>query len=680
MPLSQLNKQQLSAATAPFGKNLIIASAGTGKTSTIVGRIAYLLQKGIKPEKILLLTFTNKAAAEMVARLKRYFNSDIIDKIEAGTFHAVAYRWLKARNPKLTLKQPSELKTLFRTVYEKREFHRLDLGIKPFSATFLYELYSLYQNSSLDSFSKWMEERYKEHTPLLDIYQDIIDEFEETKEEYGFASFNDLLILAIKSIKKEPIVFDEVLVDEYQDTNTLQEALINTLNPKSLFCVGDYDQSIYAFNGANIENISTFSKRYKNANVYSLSMNYRSTKSILELANRVISNNERIYPKELQVGKTGESIPPKLLIFENLFEQYQSIAKMIKESKTSYEDIAIIFRNNSSADGLEASLRELNIPCKRKGGTSFFDAKEIKFILDIVSILVNPKDLMAFIHIFEYSKNVGAVLAKDIFLSLTHFGDGDLIKGIINPIKKDLPKLNRAASRQLGLFDDSHEIGVASRFAHMGFNKEILKHPIVKLAKIEKEALSFFEKFYILIKTINSSQSSYEVISKIIKSKLYEYLAEILATQRAKLKSGEIDQEKKEAAKKRIYYKAKLLLELSKPYRDLNRFLNAMILGGGELSEGEGVNLLTVHASKGLEFEDVYIVDLADGRFPNRKLMSKNGGLEEERRLFYVAVTRAKHRLYLSFAKYDKIKKQEYKPSQFLFEAGLLKEKEELSI
>ena len=677
MPLSQLNKQQLSAATAPFGKNLIIASAGTGKTSTIVGRIAYLLQKGIKPEKILLLTFTNKAAAEMVARLKRYFNSDIIDKIEAGTFHAVAYRWLKARNPKLTLKQPSELKTLFRTVYEKREFHRLDLGIKPFSATFLYELYSLYQNSSLDSFSKWMEERYKEHTPLLDIYQDIIDEFEETKEEYGFASFNDLLILAIKSIKKEPIIFDEVLVDEYQDTNTLQEALINTLNPKSLFCVGDYDQSIYAFNGANIENISTFSKRYKDANIYSLSMNYRSTKSILELANRVISNNERIYPKELQVGKVGESIPPKLLIFENLFEQYQSIAKMIKESKTSYEDIAIIFRNNSSADGLEASLRELNIPCKRKGGTSFFDAKEIKFILDIVAILVNPKDLMAFIHIFEYSKNVGAVLAKDIFLSLTHFGDGDLIKGIINPIKKDLPKLNRATSRQLGLFDDSYEIGVASRFAHMGFSKEVLKHPIVKLAKIEKEALSFFEKFYILIKTINNSQSSYEVISKVIKSKLYEYLVEILATQRAKLKSGEIDQEKKEAAKKRIYYKAKLLLELSKPYRDLNRFLNAMILGGGELSEGEGVNLLTVHASKGLEFEDVYIVDLADGRFPNRKLMSKNGGLEEERRLFYVAVTRAKHRLFLSFAKYDKIKKQEYKPSQFLFEAGLLKEKEE---
>ena len=680
MPLSQLNKQQLSAATASFGKNLIIASAGTGKTSTIVGRIAYLLKNGVKPNKILLLTFTNKAAAEMVARLKRYFSADIIDKIEAGTFHAVSYRWLKQRNPKLTLKQPGELKTLFRAVYEKREFHRLDLETKPFSATYLYELYSLYQNSCLDSFSSWMEERYKEHTSLLDIYQDIIDEFEVTKEEYGFASFNDLLILAIKSIKEEPIIFDEVLVDEYQDTNTLQEALINVLNPKSLFCVGDYDQSIYAFNGANIDNISTFATRYQDAKVYSLSMNYRSTKDILELANRVISKNKRIYPKELKVGKVGESIPPKLLIYENLFEQYQSIAKLIKESKTSYEDIAIIFRNNSSADGLEASLRELNIPCKRKGGTSFFDAKEIKFILDIIAIIVNPKDLMAFIHIFEYSKNVGAVLAKDIFLSLTHFGNGDLIRGIVNPIKKDLPKLNRVSSRQLGLFDDSNEIGVASRFAHMGFSKEILKHPIVKLTKVEKDVLAFFEKFYTLIKSLHATQSSYDVVSKIIKSKLYEYLVEILSTQRAKLKTGEIDQDRKEESKKRIYYKAKLLLELSKPYRDINRFLNAMILGGGELSEGEGVNLLTVHASKGLEYEDVYIVDLADNRFPNRKLMSKNGGLDEERRLFYVAVTRAKQRLFLSYAKYDRIKKQEYKPSQFLFEAGLLKETQELSI
>ncbi len=672
MPLKLLNKEQLNAATAPLGKNLIIASAGTGKTSTIVGRIAYLLQQNIDPSKILLLTFTNKAAFEMTSRLKRYFDSKIIDKIEAGTFHAVSYRWLKEINPKITLKQPKELKLLFKSIYEKRQFHRLNLSTQPFSASYLYELYSLYQNASDTTFDRWMESRYKEHISNLDIYVDIIEEFEKSKEEFAFVSFNDLIIQTIKYLKENPKEFVEVLVDEYQDTNTLQERFINTLNSKSLFCVGDYDQSIYAFNGANIENISTFSKRYKDANVYSLSVNYRSTQPILDLANRVILNNIRIYPKELKVGKVGKSIPPKLIVFDTLFDQYHSIAEMIKKSTTSYEEIAIIFRNNSSADGLEAALRELNIPSKRKGGVSFFDAKEIKFILDIVSLLVNPKDLMAFINIFEFAKGVGASLAKDIYTSLLHFGDGDLFKGLIEPVNLDLPKLNKKSNRQLGLFDEE-EIAYPSRFAFMGFSKEILEHPITKLPKLEKDSLKFFENFYNLIKRVEKIKQTRYIIEEIIKSKLYESVVEHLSTQRAKLKTGEIDTAKKDESKKRIYYKAKMLLELSKPYYDLNKFINAMILGGSEVSQGEGVNLLTVHASKGLEFEEVYIVDLADGRFPNRKLMSGNGGIEEERRLFYVAVTRAKSKLYLSYAKYDRIKKQEYLPSQFLYEAKLLK-------
>jgi len=677
MPLKKLNEQQYAAATAPFGKNLIIASAGTGKTSTIVGRIAYLLQQNVDPSKILLLTFTNKAAFEMTSRLKRYFDPKVIDKIEAGTFHAVCYRWLKEINPKITLKQPKELKLLFKSIYEKRQFHRLNLSTQPFSASYLYELYSLYQNASDTTFDKWMESRYKDHISNLDIYVDIIEEFEKAKEEFAFVSFNDLIILTIKHLKDNPKEFIEVLVDEYQDTNTLQEKFINALNSKSLFCVGDYDQSIYAFNGANIENISTFSKRYKDARVYTLSINYRSTQPILDLANRVILNNIRIYPKELKVGKVGKSIPPKLIVFDTLFDQYHTIAKMIKQSKTPYEEIAIIFRNNSSADGLEAALRELNIPSKRKGGVSFFDAKEIKFILDIVSLLVNQKDLMAFINIFEYAKGVGASLAKDIYTSLVHFGDGDLFKGLFEPINFDLPKLNRN-SRQLGLFDED-EVSVSSRFAFRGFSKELLDHPIMKVPKLEEESLKFFEQFYNLIKSVKNLNQSRYIVEKIIKSKLYESVVEYLSTQRAKLRTGEIDIIKKEESKKRIYYKAKMLLELSKPYNELSKFLNAMILGGNEVSQGEGVNLLTVHASKGLEFEEVYIVDLADGRFPNRKLMAKNGGIEEERRLFYVAVTRAKSKLYLSYAKYDRIKKQEYLPSQFLYEAKLLKKENSLN-
>ena len=670
MPLSTLNAEQLAAATAPLGHNLIIASAGTGKTSTIVGRIAHLLQSGMNPSKILLLTFTNKAAGEMIARLERYFPKKIVSKIESGTFHAVSYRWLKELHPNLALKQPSELKTLFRSIYEKRNFERMNLPLAPFSATYLYEMYSLYQNASLESFDEWFLEKYPEHEIIMDAYMDIVQEFEQEKIDYGFASFNDLLLRIKSYLENNTIHFEEVLVDEYQDTNTLQGALIDTLKPRSLFCVGDYDQSIYAFNGANIENIATFSKRYPDANVFTLKTNYRSTAPILSLANRVIERNERIYPKKLEVGRHGKTHPPRLLMYKDLFEQYQSIAQSIKHTHVPNDSIAVIFRNNSSADGIEASLRETGIPCRRKGGTSFFDAKEIKFLLDLLSLLVNPKDMMAFIHIFEYASGVGSALSKEFFQCFLHFGNGNFMQGVLYPVNSDLPKLNPNKNVQLGLFDDDHEIGSATRFKHLDLPGNVYGHPLLKHPKIIQDGVKFFHNFYTLMNEIKSEQNPAKILRTAIASKLYNGIIEMLSTQRGRLKSGEVDDEKKKVARERILRKAGLLLDLSRQYKELRRFVNAMVLGGGELSEGEGVNLLTVHASKGLEFPEVYVVDLVDGRFPNRKMMSS---IEEERRLFYVAVTRAKDKLYLSLAQYDKVKKIDYKPSQFLHEAGLVK-------
>jgi len=674
MPLSTLNEEQLCAATAPSGQNLIIASAGTGKTSTIVGRIVHLLKEGTAPEKILLLTFTNKAAGEMITRLGAFFPKSTLDRIESGTFHAVCYRWLKKITPHLSLKQPGELKTLFRSIYEKRHFARMGYDIEPFSATYLYEMYSLYQNASLDTFDVWFLEQYPDHEPLMDIYLDICDEFEHTKAEYGFVSFNDLLLHTKKYILENSIHFEEILVDEYQDTNTLQGALIDGLRPDSLFCVGDYDQSIYAFNGANIENIATFATRYPNAHVFTLKTNYRSVAPILSLANRVIERNERIYPKKLEVGRVGDAHPPKLLVYDELFSQYQSISKQIKKSHLPNDRIAVIFRNNSSADGIEASLRELGLPCKRKGGTSFFEAKEVKFLLDLLSLMVNPKDMMAFIHLFEYGRGVGSALSKEFFQCLLHFGKGNLMQGLLHPEVFDLPKLNPNKNMQLGLFDDDLEIGSISRFKAIEMDESIRSHPLLKHPKLGQDGLKFFIFYHQLMLSLQQSSLPKTILSHAINSPLYEEIIDQLSSQRARLKTGEIDQEKKTQSRERILRKARLLLDLSSHYKELDRFVNAMILGGGELSEGEGVNLLTVHASKGLEFEDVFVVDLMDGRFPNHKLMNRSGGaLEEERRLFYVAVTRAKDRLSLSYAKYDRVKKIDFKPSPFLYEAGLLK-------
>lgn len=674
MPLSRLNDEQYSAATSKHLHNLIIASAGTGKTSTIVGRIAYLLSSGIKPEEIMLVTFTNKAASEMIQRVSLYFGQNIASKIDAGTFHAIGYRWLKKLDSKITLKQQRELKTLFKSVYEKRIFSHLNSSTKAYGAAYLYDIYSFYQNTELNlPFNEWIEQKYPQHDGFAMIYADIIEEFESLKSEYGFVSFNDLLVKFKHLLQEKKLGIKEVLVDEYQDTNALQGILLNELKADSLFCVGDYDQSIYAFNGADISIIGNFTKTYPNAKVFALNKNYRSTSHILSLASKVINNNDRIYPKELIVTRTNSNEAPKLLIYDELFLQYNDIATKVKNSPTAHDDIAIIFRNNSSADGIEASLRELGIACKRKGGTSFFETREIKAILDIYSLLINKTDMMAFVHILEYAKSLGSSSATDIFLALKRLGDGDIFKGlydydtkITNPFEK------KRQNTQLGLFDDMLELGSKSKFAHLGFSETFLNNPILKHPKLTRDGANFLYDFYNIFKELKNISSPQSIISKIEQSNLFQNIASNLAIKRATQKDGQVDEKLKDRAIFNIQRKVHLLRELAYPYKEHDRFLNAMILGSSDLTQGSGVNLLTIHASKGLEFNEVYIVDLMDGRFPNRKLMQREGSLEEERRLFYVAVTRAKDRLYLSYAKYDKVKKSDFVPSIFLYEASLL--------
>jgi DNA helicase-2/ATP-dependent DNA helicase PcrA len=674
LPLSRLNSQQYSAATSKNNKNLIIASAGTGKTSTIVGRIAYLLNSGVEPQEILLLTFTNKAAAEMVERVAQFFGNNIASKIDAGTFHAVSYRWLKKQDHRVTLKQQRELKTLFRSVFEKRIFINIEADVTPYGGNHLYDMYSFYQNTELNAvFESWVIQKYPEHKQFALIYADVVDEFEALKKEYGFVNFNDLLLNFRDMCKTTNLGYKEVLVDEYQDTNALQGTLIDAMNPPSLFCVGDYDQSIYAFNGADISIIGTFSQKYPDAVVHTLTKNYRSTIPILSLASKVIEHNERIYPKKLEVTRDAPSQPPKLLAFDELFDQYHAMASGIRDTQTPNEEIAVIFRNNSSADGIEVGLRELGIPYKRKGGTSFFDSREVKAVLDFYTLLINESDMMAFIHVFEFARGIGSAMAKELYVALKTLGHGKIFYGLYTPdvsIKNPFEK--RKLNHQLGLFDDFLELGAVGKFAKLGFEDKFMKNPILKHPKLTKDSATFLHDFYMLYRDLKGIKQPKTVVKKIASSNIFKYISEVLANKRSQLKDGSIDEKQKTESIIKINKKIVLLEELSKPYHEHERFLNAMILGSSDLTQGEGVNLLSVHASKGLEFKEVYVVDLMDGRFPNRKLMQMGGSLDEERRLFYVAVTRAKDILYLSYAKYDKIKKINFVPSQFLYEAGLV--------
>ena len=667
MPLSNLNETQLKSATAPMGYNLIIASAGTGKTSTIVGRIAYLLSSGIKPEEILLLTFTNKASIEMKERVSKFFKD--ANKIEAGTFHAVSYRWLKKLKKNITLKSPKDLKILFKSIYDKRSFHHIE-G-EAYSSNYLYDIYSLFLNSNQKDFTKWLTTKNPAQEEFCTIYEGIFEEYENKKKEYNLVDFNSLLITMIEELKKgieNP--YKEILVDEYQDTNPLQNEFINAVEKGSLFCVGDYDQSIYAFNGADISIISTFDKRYPNSNILTLTKNYRSYAEILDIANRVIKNNPRIYPKKLEVVRGKGKFAPKILMYEDTNSQYKDIASKIALSTTNKDEIAVLFRNNSSADGIEIFLRELGISTKRKGGISFFDSKEIKITLDILTFLHNPKDIMSFIHIFEYAKGVGSAIANDIYEALKILGNGNVLKGFLEPNNEKHVFKNKTKSTQLGLFDDFMVLGSIIKFKDLNFEENFLKNPILKHPKLTKDGGEFLYNFYKYLKQIKNYKNPTTIFDLTLKSPIFEHIIDNLAIQRSKNKNGKIDKDKFDKNKTKILNKIKLLKNLLQNYTSLERFLNAMVLGSSEFSEGKGVNLLSVHASKGLEFKEVYIIDLMQGRFPNTKLSTNAGGIEEERRLFYVAVTRAKNTLFLSMAKQDLIKKLSFEPSIFISEAG----------
>ncbi|WP_231254463.1 ATP-dependent helicase [Helicobacter pylori] len=667
----QLNPEQLKAAKALKGYNLVIASAGTGKTSTIVGRILYLLDNGIKPEEILLLTFTNKASNEMIARVAKY--SKLGSKIEAGTFHAVAYRYLKEHYPNLSLKQPKELKKLLESIVDTKNA-LTDDDKKPYTSQHLYALYSLYTNAlKQEDFSAWLSNKNPEHTPYAAFYENILDEFENTKKKHNYIDYNDLLLLFKKAMLERPSPYKEVLCDEFQDTNPLQESILDAINPPSLFCVGDYDQSIYAFNGADISIISNFTQKYKNAQVFTLTKNYRSSKEILDLANQVIQHNERIYPKNLEVVKSGHFNKPALLNYNDNIAQCQDIAKRIVMRK-NFKEVAVIFRNNASADQLEAALRSHNVPSKRKGSASFFESKEVALALDICALIFNPKDIMAAIHVLSHISDIGSNTAKDIHEALMLLGNGDLKLALIQPDKEAKIYTKKKEITSMGLFEEIFALENSSRFNSV-IDKAFHSHPVLMHPKISPNGAKMLSDFFILY-TKAPTHSPSASIKHILESAFFQTFKTRLLKERSKNKDGSYNEFKKLQAQKRFNEKMDLLSSLAKNYQNLGRFLNGTLIGSSEATQGEGVNLLSVHASKGLEFKDVYIIDLMEGRFPNHKLMNTGGGIEEERRLFYVAITRAKENLWLSYAKNElreNAKPKEHKPSVFLYEAGLLK-------
>ena len=262
---------------------------------------------------------------------------------------------------------------------------------------------------------------------------------------------------------------------------------------------------------------------------------------------------------------------------------------------------------------------------------SFFDSIEVKFLLDILVLQISTNDMMAFIHILEHGKGIGKAIAKDVFDALIKLGDGSLLNGFFHPNQSiNNPYESRAKNQQLGLFDDFLELGSISKFKDCNFEEAFLANPILKHPKLTIDGAKYIYDIYLLFKQLRRTKNPENLLSMISSSMAYSKIKDMLSTKRATQKDGEINAIQKTKSLAKINRKAMLLRNLARNFSDLSKFINSMILGGSELSEGDGVNLLSIHASKGLEFKEVYVIDLMDGRFPNRKLMSKGGSLEEE--------------------------------------------------
>jgi len=637
-PLDTLNEEQLKAVYSKHKHNLIIASAGTGKTSTIIGRVVRLLQEGIKPDEIILLTFTSKAGTEMLERLEKHFSSDVVSKIFAGTFHSYGKMLMDKAGIPLKLKKQKDLTSLIASLMEKNIFKQNTEN--PYSASAINGYIGLYENTrDNETFSEWLlvkfqekyesskteasAERVEAQIEAIEMYEWLYQEYVNEKKSHKFCDFNDLLKYIGIYYNKNPNRIKQIIVDEYQDTNTLQNKVLKKMADigSRIFAVGDYDQSIYGFNGSDVEVVREFPKRYQDTGIFNLSKNYRSSKQILGLANNCIENNDRIIPKRLVAMKSGVFPEPTLKVFETIREQYRGVAEMIDSSSYDNNDIAILFRSNNSGNLMEAILIEMGIPTVRVKSGSFFDGVDIATMVSVYKIITDSATVLDFINLYNY---IGA--------------DKNTCKEMFDAVQKS----NNKASAI----------------------KEYVKPTLYSSDARVKD-------FIQLLQETDGVTSPFTIFRLIIDNPCYQVLFNSTFEMAKKFNKNTDDS----LIIEQIEQKHELLLKIAQSCDTPREFNMKLNFSSKEEDNEYGVKLLTVHASKGLEFKSVYVIDLSEERFPNLKLAEGGAGIDEERRLFYVALTRAEEHLVLTSYKIDDTKKKPkaIEISRFVKESGIIR-------
>lgn len=640
--IDQLNEAQRAPVLQKDGPMIVIAGAGSGKTRVLTMRIAYLMSQGVDAFNILSLTFTNKAAREMKNRIASIVGNNEAKNLWMGTFHSIFAKILRIESEKLGY--PSNF-----TIYDSQDSVRLigqiikemQLDKDVYKPKQVLSRISQYKNSLITVRAYFNNPELQEadamsKKPRLgEIYQNYVERCFKS----GAMDFDDLLLKTNELLNRFPDVlakyqdrFKYILVDEYQDTNHSQYLIVRALSDKfqNICVVGDDAQSIYAFRGANINNILNFQKDYDGVKMYRLEQNYRSTKNIVEAANNVIDKNKTKLEK---VVWTDNPDGPLIKVHRSLTdnEEGRFVASTIFEEKMRHQlsnnKFAILYRTNAQSRALEDALRKRDIPYRIYGGLSFYQRKEIKDVLAYLRLVINPKDEEALVRVINYpARGIGDTTVEKLTVAANHY------KRSIFEVMQHVDKID------------------------------------LKLNSGTKQKLHDFVTMIQSFQVANESQDAF-------------YLAELVTK-----KTGLIQELKKDGTPEGIS-RIENIEELLNGIKDftegqkevdgatgaLSEFLEDVALAtdlDNDTSDDDRVALMTIHLAKGLEFPHVFIVGMEEDLFPSAMSMNTRSELEEERRLFYVALTRAEHQAYLTYAqsRYRWGKLVDAEPSRFIEE------------
>ena len=608
----ELNPEQLKVVMSGNGPILVIAGAGSGKTRTITYRVARLVESGINPSRILLVTFTNKAAKEMLHRVTLLINQNI-KKLWGGTFHHIANRILRHQahildyDNNFTILDQGDSKELLNACVA-------DLGFQTKEKRFpqgdvLQDIISLSINTQ-KRIEDIIGERYPFFSELTDEIKKIALHYQKRKKKTNLMDFDDLLLNWLTLLSDHPHVreyyskkFQHILVDEYQDTNHIQSDIMDLLSQahRNIMVVGDDSQSIYGFRGANFANIIEFPNRYPDVSIFKLETNYRSVPEILDLANASIINNQCQFQKTLRAIRE-RGLQPVLVPFNDVLQQASFVAQRILELRDegrSLNEMAVLYRAHYHSMELQMELTRRGIPFEIRSGLRFFEQAHIKDITSYLKIIMNPFDELAWKRVAKLLPKIGNATAHKIWNAISSsssplrsMNSESTLKLIPKPSKRHWEKLTTSLD-------------------HLN-TPELLKAPAEMIRIVVQEE---YERF--------------------LKSKYPDHESRM----------EDINQ----------------LMHFSQQYDSTEHFLSELallssvaaedVVGGGY--EDERVKLSSIHQAKGLEWDIVFIIWLVEGRFPSMRSLNNSAGEEEERRLFYVAATRARDELYLGHPLWD---------------------------